>query len=172
MKGAGETVLYLDFDGVMHHENVLWHPRIGAYLSTPDDGDLLFEHAELLEQLLEPYPHIRIVLSTSWVIRYGCARATNNLRPALRSRVIGATYPIRTDKRKFWETPRGLQVWSDVVRRKPRSWLALDDDAAGWPDHALAHFVQTHPHQGISEPAVLQELKTKLELLSRKEREE
>ncbi len=26
-KGAGALVLYLDFDGVLHHENVLWHPK-------------------------------------------------------------------------------------------------------------------------------------------------
>lgn len=29
--GRGELILYLDFDGVLHHENVLWHPRKGPY---------------------------------------------------------------------------------------------------------------------------------------------
>lgn len=168
MKGSGGRVLYLDFDGVLHHESVLWHPRVGAYLSAPD-GHVLFQHSELLEQLLAPYPQIEIVLSTSWAVRYGCAKAAKNLRPALRSRVIGATYHSRMLKHEFIETPRGLQVCADVSRRKPRAWLALDDNNEGWPKHAQEHFVQTHEHLGISEPAVLETLKTKLSLLSTQE---
>jgi HAD domain in Swiss Army Knife RNA repair proteins len=161
MKGTGAAVLYLDYDGVLHHENVLWHPRIGAYLSAPDQY-VLFQHTELLEQLLAPYPKVQIVLSTSWAVRYGCARAAKNLRPALRARVVGSTYHSQMDEQGFIATPRGLQVWADVVRRKPRAWLALDDNDEGWPDHCREHFVQTHEHQGISEPTVLETLKTKL----------
>ena len=41
MRGTGELVLYVDYDGVLHHENVLWHPKIEAYLSAPD-GYVLF----------------------------------------------------------------------------------------------------------------------------------
>ena len=166
MKGTGALVLYLDYDGVLHHENVRWHPRIGAYLSAPD-GYVLFQHAELLERLLTPYPDVQIVLSTSWVRRYGCTKAAKNLRPALRSRVIGATFHSRMDEQQFAEAPRGMQVWSDVLRRKPRDWLALDDDWLHWPKWCLDKYVRTHEHEGISEPAVLQELKAKLEVLSR-----
>lgn len=32
MKGTNELVLYLDFDGVLHHENCLWHPKLGDYV--------------------------------------------------------------------------------------------------------------------------------------------
>lgn len=154
-------MLYLDFDGVLHHENVLWHPRIGAYLSAPD-GYVLFQHAELLEQILAPYPAVQIVLSTSWVRRYGCTRAAKNLRPALRSRVIGATFHSKMDKQQFAEAPRGMQVWSDVLRRKPRDWLALDDDWSHWPKWCLEKYVRTHEHAGLSDPAVEQEFMAKL----------
>jgi len=57
VKGRGERLLYLDFDGVLHHENVLWHPRIGAYLSAPD-GYVLLQHAELLKRMLALYPQV------------------------------------------------------------------------------------------------------------------
>ena len=53
MKGTGELVLYLDYDGVLHHENCLWHPRRGAYLVAPQRYSL-FQHAPLLEEMLEP----------------------------------------------------------------------------------------------------------------------
>ena len=70
MKGTGGHVLYLDFDDTVHHENCLWHPRVGPYLSVPEGkGYVLFQHAELLEQLLLPYPDVQIVLSTAWVLR-------------------------------------------------------------------------------------------------------
>ncbi len=161
MKGTGELILYLDFDGVLHHENVLWHARIGAYLSAPD-GYVLFQHAELLEQILAPYPQVRIVLSTSWVRRYGCTKTAKNLPPALRQRVIGATFHSRMNEESFLAVPRGQQVWSDAQRRKPRDWLALDDDWTDWPKACLDKYVRTHEHAGISDPDVEREIREKL----------
>ncbi|WP_114971141.1 HAD domain-containing protein [Rhodoferax ferrireducens] len=161
MKGTGHLLLYLDFDGVLHHENCLWHPTIGPYLCE-GEGYVLFQHCELLEKMLEPYPYVQIVLSTMWVVRYGCAKSAKNLRPALRQRVVGATYHSRMSRAEFVDTPRGLQVWQDVMRRKPRDWLALDDVHIGWPEHALPHYARTHKHAGISDPAVQAEFKQKL----------
>jgi hypothetical protein len=80
--GRNELVLYLDFDGVLHHENCLWHPRRGAYLSAPERYSL-FQHAELLAHLLAPYPTVKIVLSTSWIRRYGVTASTKRLPMAL-----------------------------------------------------------------------------------------
>ncbi len=63
-RGRGELVLYLDFNGVLHHENCLCHPRKGPYLCAPA-GHTLFQHVALLQELLFAYPDVRIVLSTS-----------------------------------------------------------------------------------------------------------
>ena len=161
MRGTDELILYLDFDGVLHHQNCLWHPKIGAYLSAPE-GYVLFQHAELLEKLLAPYPQVQIVLSTSWVLKYSCSEAAKNLRPGLRSRVIGATFNSNMRKHEFSALPRGLQVWSDFVNRKPRDWLAIDDANEGWPEHSLQNYVRTHRQDGISDPTVLAELQKKL----------
>lgn len=30
---SADVVLYLDLDGVLHHEAVLWHPRKGIFMS-------------------------------------------------------------------------------------------------------------------------------------------
>ena len=161
MKGTGGLIIYLDFDGVLHHENVLWHPRIGAYLRAPD-GYVLFQHAELLERVLAPYPSVQIVLSTSWVRRYGVTKSAKNLRPSLRARVIAATFHSQMNEEAFSALPRGRQVVNDAGRRKPRRWLALDDDHTDWPAEYLDHFIRTHEHEGISDPAVLAELERKL----------
>lgn len=159
--GRGELVLYLDFDGVLHHENVHWHPRKGTYLDAPE-GYSLFQHAALLETLLAPYPAVRIVLSTSWVRVFSYSRAAKRLTPALRARVIGATYHSTMRAQDFAAMPRGYQVWDDVQRRQPRDWLALDDDAQDWPDWCRDRLVHTHEHAGLSEPAVHAELRDKL----------
>ena len=55
LSGHGGLLLYLDYDGVLHHENVLWHPRMGAYLSAPEEFKL-FQHVGLLEDLLADCP--------------------------------------------------------------------------------------------------------------------
>lgn len=164
-KGRGEPVLYLDFDGVLMHENVLWHPRRGAYLVAPA-GYHLFQQAALLDEMLRPYPGIQIVLSTSWVRQYGCYGAAKRLPPGLRARVIGATYHSSMPRTAFAAVPRGIQVTEDVLRRWPGSWLALDDDPEGWPDWATPHFLQTDPREGISLPQLLDELHWRLAQLA------
>jgi hypothetical protein len=62
---------------------------------------------------------------------------------------------------------RGQQVFEDVSRRKPRDWLALDDNGEGWPATHLSHFVQTHMYEGISDPDVLATFGGRLEMMCR-----
>lgn len=162
-KGFGELVLFLDFDGVLHREQVLWHPKRGAFAAPP--GFPLFEHAELLAKLLEPYPSVRIVLSTAWVRRYGCYRTTKLLPVDLRERVIGATHHSRMNQAEFVEKTRGQQVWEDVLRRRPRGWIALDDDPEGWELELRNHVVLTDERYGISSPETIASLTAHLERL-------
>ncbi|NVO04738.1 MAG: hypothetical protein HXX19_01675, partial [Rhodoferax sp.] len=114
---------------------------------------------------LRPYPELKIVLSTSWVRSYGCAGAAKRLPLELRSRVIGATWhsgnkPLENE---WVSAPRGMQIWSDVLRRKPAAWLAIDDDYLHWPKWALENYVQTDEVLGISHPAVKALLERKLQ---------
>lgn len=160
-RGRNELVVYLDFDGVLHHENAMWHPRRGAYLDAPP-GYVLFQHTGLLEEILAPYPAVKIVLSTSWVRAYGCARSAKRLPLAIRERVIGATFHSAMHEPSFVSAPRGEQVFSDVLRRKPRDWLALDDDYLHWPASHLEKLIRTHEQEGLSAPDVQAEFRQKL----------
>lgn len=164
VKGLGLPILYLDFDGVLHPEHCYWHPRKGPYLKAP--GHSLFEHLALLERLLEPHPEVRIVLSTTWVQTYQFSESTHKLGPSLRPRVIGATYHIGMDREGFRDMPRGLQVLSDVGRRQPSAWIALDDDPTGWPTDARSQLVLTHGLHGLGEDRAQLELKAKLRELA------
>lgn len=164
-RGYGKVVLYLDFDGVLHHEHVLWHPRRGAYAGLPNFE--LFEHAPLLEELLAPYPELRIVLSTSWVRQYGCYGSAKRLPAGLRERVVGATFHNRMDLAEFLDKPRGVQVHEDVLRRCPRGWLALDDVDEGWPAELRSNVVITDERLGISAPGAADTIARALDQMHR-----
>ncbi|MFM0031771.1 HAD domain-containing protein [Paraburkholderia madseniana] len=159
---TGGLILYLDYDGVLHPEGVYNWPGKGPYIANPP-GHRLFEHAALLERVLLPYPDVRIVLSTSWVRVYrGVVKPARWLPQSLRSRVIGATFHTKMDKGSFDDSSRGMQIWSDVLRRRPDKWIAVDDDDLGWPPWCRENLVLTHEILGISKSEVLAELETKL----------
>ena len=157
-------VLYLDFDGVLHPDEVYWEASRGAYLEERlvEAGHSLFEHAGLLQELLDPYPDVRVVLSTSWVLRYGVDGAASRLPPALARRCIGATAPAAGGDEAFDAMPRGMQVVADVGRRRPKTWLALDDDPDGWPLLVGDNVVLADRRHGISAPHVLGRLRLRL----------
>jgi hypothetical protein len=157
-------VLYLDFDGVLHPEGVYWHPKRGAYLHAEYEfaGHRLFEHAELLESLLAPYPDVALVLSTSWVRQYRFEGARSRLPEALQARCIGATFHTQMDRVAFDASFRGRQVQADALRRRPQAWLAIDDTDEGW-EGARQHLVLSHEVHGIAEPQVLEQLRHALE---------
>lgn len=165
LRGQGGVVLYLDFDGVLHHEDVWFHPRRGAYVNTP--GYALFEHTHLLEDVLASFPEVRIVLSTSWVRVRRYSRAVKRLSPSLQVRVIGATFHTRMNRSDFEALPRGVQILNDVVRRNPIHWVALDDDAEGWVPEYLEQLIHCDSVLGISAPGVLDALKERLTLFQR-----
>ena len=167
---SADVVLYLDLDGVVHHEAVLWHPRIGIYMSPHGAvGRTLFEWVPILEEELTPYPSVALVLSSTWCIRPGYAHTLKRLPESLRSRFIGGTYHKRIHGADPWNlasfrsTPCGMQILADVQRRKPRHWVALDDDIEDWPQSAIGNLIACEGTTGLSNPEVRHELRRKLQ---------
>ena len=149
----GLKLCYLDFDGVLHPEAVFQSPTRGIYIGTA--GHALFEWQPILEELLTPHPDVKIVLSTSWVRARSYEFAKSQLTPALQSKVIGATFHNRhIRKDEFDLMSRGAQVESDVLRRRPASWFAIDDDGEGWPLACQQKLVLTDGNLGLSDPEV------------------
>lgn len=161
-------LLYLGFDGCLHPKNVRLVDGRHMFLDAPPQYTM-FQHVALLEQLLEPHPAVRIVLSTRWVLTVGARRAAKELPTGLRARVIGTTVPPNppTD---FGARPKGVQVTEDFQRRNPPAWLAIDDEQEGWPAWALPHVVFTDPIEGISPPLVQAAIARQLAEVARKTR--
>ena len=153
-------ILYLDFDGVLHSSDT-WLPKDGRppYCA---DGEL-FEWAPCLIDILKPYPHLRIILSTSWVHHLGFDAAVGYLPAPLQERVISATYYGPSGQYATHPLSRGEMVRIDAVRRGLdfREWVAIDDDADGWGD-ARHRLIVTKGAFGVSDPSTQDELRKML----------
>lgn len=153
-------VLYLDFDGVLHPDSAFWSPRRGVFLE--GEGQL-FMHAPVLERALEPWPDVRLVLSTSWVPMLSFSRARRFLPPNLQARVVGATWHSEfkrdPEQREIWnQQRRHEQIVHDVLRRRPTAWAAVDDDCHDWPLNLERHLVATPSGTGLGDPQAQQRL--------------
>jgi hypothetical protein len=149
-------ILFLDFDGVLHSSEVYLVRR--QPVLRDEDGMTLFQHAPLLIEALATRPDIRIVLSTSWVARLGFDRAKGFLPAALQVRVIGATWHRHAGihKNDWFLFSRYVQIENYVRRHRLTNWLAVDDDAAGWPTAEQHHLLHCENAQlGISNEQTL-----------------
>jgi hypothetical protein len=154
-------ICYLDYDAVLHDGNVLSSRSKGMYIKTPDRT--FFEWMPILEDLLAPYPDLKIVLSTTWVRQLGFNEAKYELSTSLNERVIGSIFlHPKLVNAEFDVLPRGVQIWHDVERRKPSDWFALDDDSVGWPARCRDKLIQTDTKKGLSDPAVQELVRVRL----------
>lgn len=158
--------LFLDFDGVLHPDNVFQSREHGLELVGP--GSLLM-HAPILETILDdldPNGYIWIVLSTSWVKAVGHDKTLSYLSSGLADRVTDLTMECLYDSAQLTKMNRYQLIRGYLNRRSHEDWLAIDDLHSGthpWPDIDRDHLVLTDPNKGLGYPAAQQDLKQKLE---------
>jgi len=144
------SVLFLDFDGVLH-------PK-GAGGAAQH-----FCHRPLLETLLleSAFTQIRIVVASTWREAYSLQRLREFFCPELRPRIIDRT-PVLDDLDSDHLRYREIRAW---LNRHPevKQWYALDDDTDGFPDIHRSRVVLTDPATGLTarEVALLRGLFTK-----------
>ena len=153
------TTLFLDYDGVLHSDDV-YRNKSGIALKS---GGTLFEHAHILAVAIEPHPEVNIVLSTSWVRELGFERAKKYLPPSLQSRVTGATYHSSFELDDGLQTPwvllnRYEQIARHVLKHNIKDWLAVDNDNEAWPSALNHRLVHTDDDLGLGELAAQQRL--------------
>ncbi|MDW3688514.1 HAD domain-containing protein [Cupriavidus sp. CV2] len=147
-------VLFLDFDGVVH---ALGEPALDEdfkLLANPN----LFGWLPILGELLEPYPNVRIIVSSDW--RRLCDDGTLvRLLGPLGVRFIGVV--------ETWGGSRAEEILEEARRRCLTHWLAIDDhpsvEAASRID---SRFVTCAPDTGVSAASVQAELQRKLAVLT------
>jgi hypothetical protein len=119
-------ILFLDFDGVLHEDPCF-------------DPGRLFAQAPELARSLEPFPEVRVVLSTSWRAQRATGELAGLLPDGLRQRVIDAT-PLATSP----ETPAALRpyrrhaecaTWLRTRGHEATPWVAIDDRPSLFAPH-------------------------------------
>lgn len=161
-------ILYLDFDGVLHPDEAYQDRKGRVYLQGPGR---LFMWAKQLEEALSPHPHVRVVLSTSWVRVKSFSYARDRLPAGLRARVVGATWHSdfrrHHDMRMWWDyATRCEQIQADVLRRQPPAWVAVDDDHKQWDPRLRHHLVATSGAVGLGSAEAQSRLSEALSALS------
>ena len=157
-------ILFLDFDGVLHPDEAYWYPGRGVVLKTcnlPEEYQHLdlFCYAEALATVLADFPHVRIVLSTSWVPTIGYSQSRDRLPEALQRRVIGATYHSKHTPRWNYQS-RYEQIRENVLYRELGSrWVAVDNDNVGWAEEQMDWLVHTDDNKGFSDLAAHEKLR-------------
>lgn len=160
------AVCYLDYDGVVHPDEVYRRPGRGVVMESP--GRMLFEWAPVLVEALEPFPDLRVVLSTSWVRELGYDKARGYLPRALANRVIGATFHRRehghtADLRLLWtQSGRAQQILRDVRRRGVQRWFAVDDAVEEFDENQARWLVPCDSRTGLSAPEAQRALRDML----------
>lgn len=161
-------ILFLDFDGVLHPDAV-YMERGRPVLR--DEGTL-FMWLPYLEEVLDLHREVGIVISSSWCRVLGFNRARKYLSPALRTKVIGATWHSSMGRTKlggfktphtWWDSAtRYEQIMRYVCRARLEDWVAIDDNCEGWPEVDANKLVLTDSRRGISEPRVISILNERL----------
>ncbi|MNF68041.1 hypothetical protein D3C84_498740 [compost metagenome] len=132
--------LFLDFDGVLH-PHAVYLTRQGPTLKA--EGTL-FMWAPTLANLLDDFPMISLVLSTSWVRHLGYKRELGYLPRELRERVIGAKWHSSmakgwADENQWDGKIRYDQICRYAARSQLRHWIVLNDDVQGWEKVSTQH---------------------------------
>lgn len=156
-----DRVLFLDFDGVLHPDDV-YLTRSGLELRAP--GQLMM-HAGILVEILKEFPQVKISLSTSWVRILGYHRARAALPLELLPLTVSSTWHSRMPKAPlegYDRYSRYQQIRAAVTRAGLMNWIALDDDPfESWPDNDR-RLIRTDPDLGISSVPTQEELRLKL----------
>lgn len=119
-------IVFLDFDGVLHPENV-------------NSQAPLLCRLPLVEEVLREFPQVQIVISSTWRLRrqnpkVALREMRKHFSADIASHVIGVT-PNRLDL-DWRAAPEGLslyprqwecEAWLRVHRPPGTPWLALDD---------------------------------------------
>lgn len=148
--------LFVDYDGTLHRGHGLLDASGHVSLDT---GNPAFEFAPLLERLLDPYPGVEIVLTTSWLDTLPFEKVVSYLPLPLAKRVVGTTHGIRPRFGYLLDgSARTYVIRSYVFEHRLENWLAIDDAVYGAYHLSTdflpleSHLVLLDPRQGIGSP--------------------
>ncbi|MHB9838299.1 HAD domain-containing protein [Paraburkholderia terrae] len=156
LESVNETpTLFLDFDGTLHVGRASMDENRRISLNT---GRPLFEFAPLLIELLDPYPSVQLVLTTSWLMTLSQGDVVSLMPPELARRVVDTTRHIKSRVGYILNgTDRTYVISRYAYSKQLKHWLAVDDAVFGAEQFGsrrgelVEHFVLLHPTRGLND---------------------
>ena len=127
---SATPTLFVDYDGTLHAGHALLDTTTSEV--TLDSGRPLLEYAPLLAEMLEPYPAVEIVLTTSWLQKLPFDQVLSYLPQELGRRVVGTTLGIKPRLSYVLNgSERTYVITSYVYGKGLKNWMAIDDSVYG-----------------------------------------
>jgi hypothetical protein len=156
-------ILFLDFDGTLHPNWTLYQ-RGNRQVAVPYSGPWFVE-APILASIIEPYSeHIDIVISSWWAYTRSISEIAGLLPRGIASRITGSIWlseQLSSYRDESMSRYRSIQIWLDHHDLTlADNWIALDDDAYGWPSELRDRLI--HAQGTLSRPEVQASLRSRL----------
>lgn len=133
---SSQPLLFLDFDGVLH----------------PVDASIFFTREEHLAKVLSDFPGVEIIISSAWRKTHSLKNMREFFLTDLRARIVGVTPVFKVGEANTMVTPGArfheIQRYLAASGDPARPWIALDDDADGFPA-GCADLVHCDPKFGF-----------------------
>jgi len=127
------THLFLDFDGVLH-------PLAGPP----------FSRLPFFELVLREFPHVKLVISSSWRTDLPLSTILEYFSPDIAARVIGST-PDLGDFITLTRYARHDEIQTYLSGTEIINWLAIDDARWQFPTSAQDRLICCDPAVGFDE---------------------
>lgn len=153
--------IYLNFDGVLHPDQVFYEDGCIPSLLAP--GHNAFEHAELLAATLEGHEDVVIILNTWWTFYLGPDACKDLLPPSLAARVGGSTIQYLD---AYDSIPTRLkETERHIARQRSGPWVILDHNNARYRRDFLPHLLLLDPFEGLGSRTARRSVERRLRLL-------
>jgi hypothetical protein len=155
--------IYLNFDGVLHPDHLLYEQGCAPTLLTSEHSAL--EYTGFLADALESHVDAAIVLNTWWTFYIGFDDCLELLPPTLAARVIGSTVQHASS---YDQIPvRYREVERYIASRRHQAFLIVDHANARYSRDLNPYLLLLDPSEGLSNPTACRSLKRRIELLEK-----
>lgn len=155
--------IYLNFDGVLHPNQVLYEDGCTPALLTPEHR--AFEHADLLNATLSSHDDVKIVLNTWWTFYLGLDNCKDMLPKALAARIVGST--IQHASAYAGMPSRQWEAEKHIAREQNRRCVVLDHSIARYRRALTPALLLVDLYEGLGNQSALRSLIRRLQLFER-----
>ncbi|MBC8642743.1 hypothetical protein IAG25_38755 [Caballeronia sp. EK] len=156
-------ILYLNFDGVLHPDQVFYEE--GCVPSLTAVGYSALEHAYILARILGDRRGVNIVLNTWWTFYIGVDACTELLPSSLARRVSGSVLKCASS---YSTRPVRLhEAERHIVACRDQAYVVIDHSNAVYRRDVLGKLLLTNPQEGLSNHAAQRSLARRIRMLER-----